>query len=235
MGNGGEPEGGWPAPTEADYARAEKHAVDAIFERGPADSAVQWGLWTLHKELAAAARFYHETDLQGQRDAVFHSIFAVQRYLKSQGFSEATTEPLVRPAEALMERENNRLDPLFNERKRSGAPSRSLDEYSKIGAIAALAEAWLALHKGEEGKVSDKLKRFIRHVEGPWLNNLTLGKVKAAREMVSQEAKDHPAVSWATIYSKSIAEAERLGGTAAAIKTVARSEYRHSCDNNAED
>ncbi|MXP10757.1 hypothetical protein [Pseudoblastomonas halimionae] len=217
-----EPLKGWRAPTEEEYRFADEHVDERLFERGPANSAVQWGLWTLHEELAAAARFYRAADLQGQRDAVFASLFAVERYLKSQGFSEATTEPLIRPAEALVDREANRRDLLFCERKRSGAPSRTVADYNKIGAIAALAEAWLALHKDGDGKVADKLKRFIRHVEGPWLCNLTLSRVKAAREMVSQEAKDHPAVEWANRYRNWLAESARLGGPAAAIRTVAR-------------
>ena len=221
---GKEQPGGFRAPTAKEYAEAKELAETLIFKRGKADTAVQWGLWSLHDALVEYATLYRSaTNLDDRRDAVVGTLIAVQRFLKTQGFNEATTEPLMRPVSALVEREQNILDPLFCERKRAGAPARSLENHSKIGALAALAEAWLKLHEANEGTNDVKLRRFMRHVQGDWLCDLSLSKVRAARALVSEEAKDHPAVLWAIFYAQQIADAEQLGGPAAAITTVANS------------
>ena len=214
-------------PTEREFQEAERLADLERYERGPSTGPLNWGLHTLHNQLSAAAAHYRRSDLQGQRDAVADAAFAVERFLRSQGFNAATLEPLMRPALALVEREKNRLDLMFCERKRGGAPSRSIDDYCKIGATAALAEAWLTCHSDKVEKTDAKLKRFCRFVAGPWLGDLSLAKVKAAREMVSQEAKDHPAVRWAAFFREHIETAQQLGGAEAAIKIVARSLNRN--------
>lgn len=215
------------APTDEEYQQADILSEQSRFDRMPSDDAINWALTVLHGELALAARNYKTTDLQRQRDSVVEASFAVQRFLKSRGFNEAIVEPFMRPALALIERENNRLDPLFCERVRSSRPSRSFEDHSRIGAIAALAEAWLEFHKQQDLKVPQKIERLIRQISGPWFGDLTVGRVTAARELVSREAKDHPAVTWAGLYREHIELAKNLGGMEVAIKTVARSLNRH--------
>lgn len=187
-------------PTAQESIQIAKALEATKFERGAATGPLHWGLTVLHNELASSAKLYSNDDKQAKRDAIVCSIFAVQRFLNSQGINGATIEPLMHIVTSLVERENNRLDPIFCERVREGKPSRALAEFDRIAAIATLANAYLEAHSDETGKVSEKLKRFARQAKCDWLGQLTYSKVKAAREMIAQEDKDHPARTWAALY-----------------------------------
>jgi hypothetical protein len=209
-------------PTDEEYIHSDILSEQARFDRLPSNEAIKLALTVLHDELSLAAQNYKMTDLQRQRDAIVKSSYSVQRFLSSCGFHHSIGQPLIRPAQALIEREHNRLDPLFCERKRSGKPSRSLEDYERIGAIAALSEAWLELHQTQDLKVPQKLQRLIRQISGPWFGDLSLSRVTAAREMVSGEGKDHFAVKWAAQYRAIIESDKTWEGLEAAINNVAR-------------
>lgn len=153
----------------------------------------------LHQKMVANAKLYQGDD-QDKRDAITTQLIAVRDFLESQGFALPTLEPLMRPVSALVEREHNRLDPIFAERKRGGRPKRSLDDEHRVGAIVALTEVWLDSLKGDERTQRQKLAALSRRISGGWLGQVTLAKIENARESVSQEASDHPAVSWANLY-----------------------------------
>lgn len=213
--------------TPEQYESADVILEGTRFDREPANGPLQWGLTILHGDLAQMAKAYRSGEIQNQRDAVVGQLFAIQRFLRSQGINESTVEPMMRPVTALAERENNKLDPLFCERKRGGKPSRTTGDFERIGALAALADAYLELHRDEEGNFEQKLRRFARQVSCNWFGKVTYSKVKAAREMVSQEAKDHPAVTWAALYESNLEKAEALGGARTAYDAVLRFLQKH--------
>jgi hypothetical protein len=102
--------------------------------------------------------------------------------------------PAFRPLEALAERENNRIDPLFAERKRGGRPQNSDDQYHRSGVLAALVNFWIEAHPDIDG-LSVQLSTAARQFRGRWFGNVSAAHLKSARELVSQEAKDHLAVA----------------------------------------
>jgi hypothetical protein len=210
------------APTKKEHEEADRFLEATRYDRGPATGPIHWGLHVLHSDLASFAKLYRGGDLQAQRDAVSSSAISIQRYLNSQGINEQTVEPLMRVVSALVEREENRLDPLFCDRARDGAPARSNKDYDRIGAIATLANIFLKLRKNEDGNTKEKLQRFARKASCEWLGNLTYSRVKAAREMVAQEAKEHPAVSWANLYQSHFEEVEKLSDERVAYDMLLR-------------
>lgn len=222
-------------PKFLDLTPEQHKAVDeqieaTRFEREQATGPLHWGLTVLHGELAQMAKLYRSGEKQDQGDAIVGQIFAVQRFLRSQGITEQTVEPMMRPITALNERENNRLDPLFNERKRGGKPSRSLADYERIGALATLADAYLLLNSDQEGRTEQKLRRFAREASCDWFGTLTYSKVKAARELVSQENTEHPAVSWARLYRTHIDAVESYGGEQAGYDILLRFIHKHKAN-----
>ncbi len=210
------------APTKKEREEADRILEATRYDRDPATGPVHWGLHLLHNDLASFAKLYRDGDLQAQRDAVCASAISIQKYLNSQGFNLQTVAPLMRVVSALCEREDNRLDPMFCERVRDGAPARSNKDYDRIGAIATLANIFLELRKNDDGNTKDKLQRFARKASCEWLGNLTYSRVKAAREMVAQEGKEHPAVSWANLYRSHFEEVEKLSDERVAYDMLLR-------------
>lgn len=199
----------------------DQHANAHKFDRTPIRGGRVRTLELLHDALVDNARLY-EGSLQDQRDAVAASLGAVKDFLILQGFAPATIDPIIRPILALVERELNIIDPLFAERPRGGRPKRALEAENRTGAIAAIAEFWLSDLKQDDRKQSLKLAELARRLSGGWFGDLTAAKIKQAREIVSQEAKDHPAVSWAELYLSNLRVAADAFGTQAAIEIVVR-------------
>jgi hypothetical protein len=136
-------------------------------------------------------------------------------------------QPILRPVEALVERENNTLDPMFAERKRKSRPKRTLDMHNRNGILAALADAWLEAHADDDRKQNLLLVEAARAFQGPWFKGVTHAKLKTARDLVSQEATDHPSVEQAKRTRADIARATELYGLKNAITIMVR--YLNQC------
>lgn len=198
-------------PTEAEFKVATKAASDGIARRLPAQVGRVRALDTLHSQLVANERLYRG-GLQDQRDAVASSLIAVQKYLAEQGFNFRLLETIMRPVEALVEREKNALDQMFTERVRVGRPGASLRDHQRAGILAAFAESWLAVHQKEDGTQKRKLAGALRILKGPWFGSLNIAELKAARDLVMQETKDHAAVQTFVLYYGFLVQtAERFG------------------------
>ena len=211
-----------PAPSEAEQERVHLNAVLHRYDREKPTLGRVTALNLLHQKMVANAKLY-QGDLQDKRDAITTQMLAIVEYLSSQGFALATLEPVMHPVSALVERELNRLDPVFAERLGGGRPKRSLVEESRTGALVAISEVWLRSLAADERTQKLKLAELARKISGGWFGRLSGATIKGAREIVSQEAKGHPAVSWAEFYREHLAEAELRFSPWASIQIVVHS------------
>ena len=199
-------------PTEAEHTEAARRTRQDRHMRQLSAGGRVAALNKLHAQLVDDAQLYESDDLQDQRDAVAHSLLAVTDFLIAQGFANATVAPLMRPVAALAERENNSLDLMFAQRAGRGRPKATLAQHERTGILAALAEGWLRTHLDDDRPQTDKLAEAARKMKGRWFGTVTRAQLEAAREMVSQEAKDHPAASHARmVYGWFITTAEKFG------------------------
>lgn len=199
-------------PTEAVFAEAARLTRLQSYARQPSGRGRVQALNDLHEQLVSDAQLYESEDIQDKRDAVAHALLAVGEYLRSQGFAGLTIAPLMRPVAALTERENNSLDLMFAQRANANRPKKTLAEHERTGILAALAEAWLRTHEHDDRRQRDKLAEAARKMKGRWFGAVTGAQLKAAREIVSQEAKDHPAVTTAKmLYAYFVDAAEKFG------------------------
>ena len=148
----------------------------------------------LRQRLVAAATLYQASGLQSQRKGVIEALSSIADFLEHQNFPPETLGPILRPVLALAERENNNLDLMFSERARGGRPKSSVDALEKAGILASLANFWLEQHQNDGRSQAIKLSEAARKIRGHWFGNVTRANLKSARELVSQEARDHPAV-----------------------------------------
>lgn len=181
-------------PSEAEFAEIMRDAVAKRYMRQRSTGGRVAALEDLHSRLVANAQLYVCDDIQDQRDAVADALIAVVDFLKAQGFTAATLSPLMRPVAALVERENNSIDLMFAQRPRSGRPKNSLADHERNGILAALAEGWLRACEDDDRPQSDKLAEASRKMNGKWFGSVSRAQLETARELVSQEASDHPAV-----------------------------------------
>lgn len=209
-------------PNQAMFSEAARMAKIERYSRRKALGGRKAALEKLHVRLVDDARLYECDDLQGQRDAVADSLLAVVDYLNAQGFNNATLAPLMRPVAALVERENNSIDLMFAQRARKGRPRATLAEHERSGILAALSEAWLRSHKEQDRRQSDKLADAARKMKGRWFGNVTRAQLETARELVSQEASDHPAVITAKRFEQHIAIAEETYGATGVFSILVR-------------
>jgi hypothetical protein len=181
-------------PSKADFAEIIQHAKIKRYTRQQSAGAPVAALEQLHARLVEDAQLYESDDLQDQRDAVADSLLAVVDFLKAQGFAAATLSTLMRPVAALAERENNSLDLMFAQRARGGRPKSTLADHERTGILAALAEGWLRAREGDSRPQPLKLAEASRKMKGKWFGSVTRAQLETARELVNQEASDHPAV-----------------------------------------
>ncbi len=160
-------------PTEKELVRASELALQDCFARGPATVEVGNAIVALDFRLVDNATLYLRGNLQEQRDSVADSLMAVEKFLTDLGLSKLSLEPLMRPVLALVERENNTIDPLFAERARSGKPKRTLNQLNRMGILAALADTWLDAHANEGLSHVILLGKAQRTFKGRWFKNLT--------------------------------------------------------------
>lgn len=174
----------------------------------------------LRDKLANYAVLYESQDLDQRRKAVWSALVAVTDFLKAQDFPPNTLLPIMHPAIALAERENNNLDPMFSQRARGGRPNATMAAHERTGVLAAFANAWLDLHKDDDRPQRAKLSEAARKMRGGWFGDVTPANLKTAREIVSQEAKDHPAVVVAGTFDQFFDDAIAACGAAGAFQAM---------------
>lgn len=143
--------------------------------------------------LAKNADIYENGTRQDRRDAICNCLLSVASYLSENGVTHRHLTPILHAVESLTERENNRLDPIFCERVRVGKPTRSLVQNQQDGVIAAIANHWLEHNADSSVPMRNRLDAAARLMRNAGLGRVLAARVKQARELVSQEAADHPA------------------------------------------
>lgn len=151
-------------------------------------------LQNLRVFLQNTSEVYVHGDLEQQRRAVLISLAGVVRYFQEKGFPPQTLSPILRPAIALIDRENSALDQMFSVRSRKGRSKKTFEENIRTGILAGFADGWLQLHQNDDRAQPAKLAEAARHLQGPWFGDVSRAKLETARETVSGEAKDHLAV-----------------------------------------
>ena len=209
-------------PTEAVFIEAARMAKINRYGRRKAHGGRIAALENLHVRLVDDARLYESDDIQDQRDAVADSLLAIVNYLHTQGFSIGTLSPLMRPVSALTERENNSIDLMFTQRARRGRPSATHAEHERSGILAALSNAWLRAQKEQDRRQRDKLADATRRMKGRWFGTVTRAQLETARELVSQEASDHPAVITSKRFEQHLSSAEETYGAMGAFTILVR-------------
>jgi len=172
----------------------------------------------LRSRLATAGTLYQIDDLNHQRSSVASALAAVANFLEAQNFPPESLIPIMRPVLALAERENNNLDQMFAQRARGGRPKATIDDLERIGILAAFANAWLHIKKGDGRTQGSKLSEAARKMSGGWFGEVTRSSLKTARELVSQEAKDPPAVLIAALFNDFFEQSGVIFGEADAFQ-----------------
>ena len=95
-----------------------------------------------------------------------------------------------------------------------------MTDHERTGILAAFANAWLEQYKADERPQRLKLSGAARKMRGGWFGEVTRANLKTARDMVSQEAKDHPAVVMAKAFEELFDEARDTFGAANAFQAM---------------
>jgi hypothetical protein len=172
----------------------------------------------LDSVLANNTAIYENGTRQDRRDAIANCLLSVASYLQENGIDLRHLKPITHVVETLTERENNRVDPIFCERARSGAPSRSLARDQQDGVISAIANYWLAHNADLTTPMRSRLNAAARQMQNRGLGSVSAARIKQARELVSQESVDHPArvmsetvTVWLQRVSKDFGETQAIG------------------------
>jgi hypothetical protein len=174
----------------------------------------------LRDQLALCASLYESEHLDRQRQAIFSALFAVTDFLKANDFPPETLLVLMRPAIALAQLQDNIVEPLFAERARGGRPKLGIDDFERAGILAAFTNAWLHIHRNEPIEQHAKLSAAARAMRGGWFGDVDRAKLKSARELVSQEARDHPAVIVAAEFGRLFSDANEMVGERKAFQAM---------------
>lgn len=179
-------------------------------------------LTELRSHLSECAKLYLTADLDSQRLAVASALYATARYLEELQFPPETLLPLMRPATALAERENNALDEMFSQRPRKGRPNLRTTAHIRTAILAVLANAWLKSHENDDRKQSAKLAEAARKLRGAGLKDVTGASLKTAREIVSRESKEHLVVEFSNGFAAFYAKVAASVGEGRAFALMAR-------------
>lgn len=172
--------------------------------------------------LAECAKLYLTADLDRQGLAVASALYATAKYLHGLQFPPETLLPLMRPATALAERENNALDEMFSQRPRKGRPNLRTTAHMRTAILAVLANAWLKSHEDDDRKQSAKLAEAARKLRGAGLSGVTGATLKSAREIVSRESNDHLVVEFSNRFATFYEKAAGTVGEGRAFSLMAR-------------
>lgn len=176
------------------------------------------GILALREKLMLCAALSESESLERQRQAIFSALFAVTDYLDSQNFPPSTLLPIMRPAIALAELQDNIVDPLFAQRSRDGRPKTSIDDHERTGILAAFANAWLRLHRSDPLGQREKLSAAARAMRGDRFGKVDRAKLKSARDMVSQGSKGSEAAMVAMEFERLFDDAIELVGPGRAFQ-----------------
>lgn len=180
------------------------------------------GLTSLHEILKGCADAYLTGDLPAQRLAVANALTSVAQYLEANEFSPDTLLPILRPAVALVARENNALDQMFAQRSRGGRPGNTNEEHLRYGILAGFADAWLRQNERDGRMQSAKLAEAARKMRGGWFGQVTRAQLETARELVSQSPTDHLVVTTAQWFDGFYNQASALFGNRRAFQLMVR-------------
>ena len=97
-------------------------------------------------------------------------------------------------------------------RARAGRPKATLTQHERTGILAAFAEFWLCAHRNDGRSQKDKLSEAARKLRGRWFGQVDRAQLETARDLVNQEAKDHPAVGHAHIFYAGMVRAAEMFG-----------------------
>ncbi len=175
---------------------------------------------TLRDQLTLCAALYGSDNSERQRQAIFSALFAVTDFLQTKDFPPETLLPLMRPAIALAQLQDNIIDSLFAQRARGGRPKIGIEDLERAGILAAFANAWLHIHKDDPLDQRSKLSAAARAMRGGWFRDVNRQKLKSARDMVNQEGKDHPSVIIAKEFERLFDEAFQTVGSGKAFQTM---------------
>lgn len=178
-----------PNLTAQQLGKIKEDVEQAQFARGDPQLNCQTELAALHNSLVEVSKRYSRGNLPEQRECVIDALLAVHYFLDKQGFRPLTRDALMRPIRALVEIDDNRIDPLFTERVRDGTPSRTFTADYRSAVLACLANLWLVVEEGKEGTYKQKLGRAARKLKGSWFGTVTRAHLDSARKLVSQSAK----------------------------------------------
>ena len=181
----------------------------------------------LREYLAECAKLYLTADLDSQRLAVASALYATAKYLEELQFPPETLLPLMRPATALADRENNALDEMFSQRPREGRPSLRTTAHMRTAILAVFANAWLKSHENDDRRQSTKLADAARKMRASGLNGVTGATLKTAREIVSRESKEHLAVEFSNRFAAFYAKVAESLGERRAFALMARYVGQH--------
>lgn len=179
-------------------------------------------LTELRLQLSECAKLYLTADLDSQRLAVASALFVTAKYFEELQFPPETLLPLMRPATALAERENNALDEMFSQRPRKGRPNLRTTAHVRNAILAVLANAWLKLHENDDRQQSAKLAEAARKMRWSGLNGVTGATLKTAREIVSRESKEHLVVEFSNRFAAFYAKVAASVGEGRAFALMAR-------------
>lgn len=191
---------------ESDASSGSTHSLEA--------------LQNLNSRLSAYAVLYESSGLDLKRRAISSALVAVSDFLESHAFPPNTLLAIMHPALALAEREDSILDPVFCERSSGGRPKASASDDERKGILAAFANAWLEHHKSENLPQRLKLAAAAQKMRGGWFGDVTRANLTTARDMINQEAKDHPAVVMAKAFGELFDDAKATFGAANAFQAM---------------
>lgn len=172
-------------------------------------------LTILRQWLSICAEKYLSDDLDDQRLAVVTALMEVSRYLESIGLPAKAILPIIRPAQALADRQQNELDPMFAKRlqRQGGRPRATASAKWRTALLACFADKWLEVRSGDGRDQKLKLAEAARKMKGPWFEGVSAARLKSARELISCGAKDDDAVLFYKHFKEFFDEVtDRFGG-----------------------
>ncbi len=173
--------------------------------------------------LVECSKLYLTGDLDNQRLAVTCALHQIARHFESRGFavrSLAAYYPSGAGARRTPE-QRNRSD-VCAVGCGAGRPRATTDMHLRTAILAVFADVWLKMRKNDGRTQSAKLAEAARKMRGPWFGQTSGAKLKTAREVVSQESKDHLAVEFAERFRLFFDNAIAILGAESAFPLMAR-------------
>ena len=209
-----------PKIGRAELEAAARIANSKSYSQRPVSKGRNAAFERMLELLHISAKHYELGDLADQRAAVSDSLVAVCDFLTERGVAPTALRPLMRPVDALADLLKNKPDELFSQRLRVGAP-RTLDAHHRqSGKIAACANHWLEYHRDKTVPQKKQLPMAAIYLANRGFVGLTAAEITQARELVSGEARDHPAVKAAALVRQALDELSDKFGPHEALRLL---------------